>query len=117
VGQWPKPLPRTTVAYRDFGGKPTPLAPNTIEHWWQHDRPQLEQGQRLLMGAVLSIDHLILQCRTLAGRFSRNLLDLLSFSTGSPLGVTAKAVQRRRLKAIEQKVRALASAEDEHASA
>jgi hypothetical protein len=37
------------------------------------------------MGATLSLDHLIQQCRTRAGRFSRNLLDLLSYSIGSPL--------------------------------
>jgi hypothetical protein len=109
------PGPRLRVVTSE--GEQTPPAPNTIEHWWQHERPQLEEGQRLLMGAVLSIDHLILQCRTRAGRFSGNLLDLFSYSTGSPLGVTANAAHRRRLKAIEQTQRALAQAEEKHASA
>jgi hypothetical protein len=108
--------PRLRVVSSEGGTVPPP-GPNTIEHWWQHDRPQLAQGQRLLMGATLSLDHLIQQCRTRAGRFSRNLLDLLSYSIGSPLGVTANTVQRRRLKAIDQKVRALTQAEEKHASA
>jgi hypothetical protein len=98
-------------------GETAPLpAPNTIEHWWQH-RPQLEDGQRLLMGAVLSTDHLILQCRTRAGRFSRNLLDLLAYSLGSPLGVTANAVQLRRWQAIKQKSTLTSPAEEKHVSA
>jgi hypothetical protein len=110
------PGPRLRVVASE--GEPAqPLAPNTIEHWWQHDRPQLEEGQRLLLGAVLSTDHLMLQCRTRAGRFSRNLLDLLSYSIGSPLGVTANALQCRRLQAIKQKSAVAAPAEDEHASA
>ncbi len=100
------------------GGETAPApAANTIEHWSQHERPQLEQGQRLLMGAVLSTDHLILQCRIRAGRFSRNLLDLLSYTTGSPLGVTANALQFRRQKAINKISTLIASAEDKHASA
>jgi hypothetical protein len=95
----------------------SPPTPNTIEHWWQQHRPQLEEGQRLLMGTVFSIDHLILQCRTRAGRYSRNLLDLLSFSLASPVGVTANALQFRRLKAIKQISAVTAPAEGKHVSA
>jgi hypothetical protein len=69
------------------------------------------------MGTVFSIDHLILQCRTRAGRYSRNLLDLLSFSLASPVGVTANALQFRRLKAIKQISAVTAPAEGKHVSA
>jgi hypothetical protein len=68
------------------------------------------------MGAVFSIDHLVLQCRTRAGRYGRNLLDLLAYSLGSPLGVTANAVQFRRRLAIKQKPAVTAPAEDKHVS-
>lgn len=91
-----------------------PLTPGTIEHWWQRQRPPLEAGQRLLMGAVFSTEHLVIQCRTRAGRFSRNLLDLLSYTLGSPLGVTAGAFQSRRGQAID---RATAPTESNHVSA
>jgi hypothetical protein len=78
--------------------------PGTIAHWWQQ-RPTLDEGQRLLLGAVLTTDQLILQCRTRAGRFSRNLLDLLACTLGTPLGVTADALQHRRCAAIGEKSR------------
>jgi hypothetical protein len=108
--------PRLRVVSPERETVPLPT-PNTIEHWWQQQRPLLEDGQRLLMGAVLSTDHLILQCRTRAGRFSRNLLDLLAYSLGSPLGVTANAVQLRRWQAIKQKSTPTAPAEEKHVSA
>lgn len=88
-------------------GKPAP-GPDafSIEHWWRN-RPELGEGQRMLMGQVLTSRHLFHQCRYWAGRFSRNLLDLLSFTIGSPLGVTADALQTTRCQAIEQKVQVL----------
>jgi hypothetical protein len=79
-------------------------APDTIAHWWQQHTP-LEDGQRLIMGDILSTEHLIRQCRAWAGRFSRNLLDLLSYTIGSPLGVTAEALQHRRCEIIDDKTR------------
>lgn len=109
------PVPRLRVVSSE-GVPAPPQAPNSIEHWWQH-RPQLEEGQRLLMGEVFSTEHLIRQCRSWGGRFSGNLLDLLSYATGSPLGVTAKALQFRRLKVIKQKSATTAPAEEEHVSA
>jgi len=115
-GQRLFPGPRLRVVSPEGETAPLP-APNTIEHWWQQQRPQLEDGQRLLLGAVLSTDHLILQCRTRAGRYSRNLLDLLAYSLGSPLGVTANAVQLRRWQAIKQKSALTAPAEGKHVSA
>jgi hypothetical protein len=110
----PGPLLRLVAAEGETAASPEP---DTIEHWWEHGRPRLEDGQRLLLGAVLTTDHLMQQCRTRAGRYGRNLLDLLSYSLGSPLGVTANAVQFRRLKAIRQKSAVAAPAEDEHVSA
>jgi hypothetical protein len=107
--------PRLRVVSSE-GEAVSPPAPNSIENWWQH-RPQLEEGQRLLMGEVFSTDHLIRQCRTWGGRYSGNLLDLLSFATGSPLGVTARALQFRRLQAIGKKSASAAPAEEEHVSA
>ncbi len=115
-GQRLFPGPRLRVVSPE-GETAPPLTPNTIKHWWQQQRPQLEDGQRLLMGAVLSTDHLILQCRTRAGRFSRNLLDLLAYSLCSPLGVTANAVQLRRWQAIKQKSTLTSPAEEKHVSA
>ncbi len=94
-----------------------PPAANTIEHWWQRHQTQLQDGQRLLLGAVLSKEYLIQQSRTWAGRYSRNLLDLLAYTIGSPLGVTANAVQFRRVQAIEKNSTIAAPAEEEHASA
>lgn len=100
-------------------GKKTapPPAAKTIEHWWQQHQPQLQNGQRFLMGGILSKEYLIEQCRIWAGRYSRNLLDLLAYTIGSPLGVTANAVQFRRLKAIEKNSASAAPAEDNHVSA
>lgn len=95
----------------------SPPATNTIEHWWQQHQPQLEDGQRILLGSVLSKEYLLRQCRTWAGRYSRNLLDLLSYTIGSPLGVTANALQFKRLQAIEKNSTIAAPAEEEHASA
>jgi hypothetical protein len=89
---------------------------DTIENWWQQ-RPKLEPGQRFLFGEVLTTDHLIRQCRNRAGHFSRNLLDLLSFTIASPLGITANALQVRRHKAIEERTRATAQVEEAHVSA
>jgi hypothetical protein len=102
--------PRLRVVSSEGEAVPPP-APNSIEHWWQH-RPQLEEGQRLLMGEVFSTDHLIRQCRTWGGRSSGNLLDLLSFATGSPLGVTAKALQFRRLQVIGKQSASTVPAEE-----
>jgi hypothetical protein len=107
------PGPRLRVVPPE-GETATP-ASNTIDFWCQQ-QPQLADGQRLLMGAVFSIDHLVLQCRTRAGRYGRNLLDLLAYSLGSPLGVTANAVQFRRRLAIKQKPAVTAPAEDKHVS-
>jgi hypothetical protein len=84
-------------------------APGTIAHWWQHHTP-LADGQRLITGDILSTEHLIRQSRACAGRFSRNLLDLLSFTIGSPLGVTAEALQHRRCEIIDDKTRHAVSA-------
>jgi hypothetical protein len=83
-------------------GKPG-LEPDasSIDHWWQN-RPELGEGQRMLMGQTLTPGHLADQCRAWAGRFSRNLLDLLSFTIGSPLGVTAGALQMTRRRAIDR---------------
>jgi hypothetical protein len=108
------PGPRLRVVPTE--GEPAPPASNTIDFWCQQ-QPQLADGQRLLMGVVLSIDHLVLQCRTRAGRYGSNLLDLLAYSLGSPLGVTANAVQFRRRQAIKQKSAITAPAEDKHVSA
>jgi len=94
-----------------------PPETNTIEHWWQQHQTQLQDGQRLLLGSVLSKDYLIRQSRTWAGRYSRNLLDLLAYTIGSPLGVTANAVQFKRLQAIEKNSGITAPVEEEHASA
>ncbi|ABA90061.1 hypothetical protein Pcar_2826 [Syntrophotalea carbinolica DSM 2380] len=98
------------------GESEAPPALNTIEHWWQH-RLQLEEGQRLLMGEVFSTDHLLQQCRAWGGRYSDHLLDLLSFITGSPLGVTGKALQFRRLQAIRQTSTEAPPMENQYASA
>lgn len=105
--------PRLRLVPEEAQGDPGP-SPGTIEHWWRH-RPALEEGRRLLMGEILSTGHLIRQCRDRAGRFSRNLLDLLSFTIGSPLGVTANSLQVRRCKAIEKETPA--SMEEIHVSA
>lgn len=108
------PGPRLRVVTTE--GETSPPASNTIDFWFQQ-QPQLADGQRLLMGTVLSSDHLILQCRTRSGRYGRNLLDLLAYSLGSPLGVTANAAQFRRLKAIKQRLAVTVPGEDKHASA
>lgn len=105
--------PRLRLVKSGDQGDPEPGA---IENWWRH-RPPLEADQRLLMGKVLTTDHLIRQCRDRAGRFSRDLLDLLSFSIASPLGVTSGALQVRRQKAIEEKAREAARTEEAHVSA
>jgi hypothetical protein len=81
-------------------------APDTIAHWWRQHAP-LEDGQRLIMGEILTNGHLVRRCRAWAGRFSRNLLDLLSYTIGSPLGVSADALQQRRLSVIEEKTRGM----------
>lgn len=108
------PGPRLRVVTTE--GETGPPSSNTIDFWCQQ-QPQLADGQRLLLGTVLSIDHLVLQCLTRAGRYSRNLLDLLAYSLGSPLGITANAVQFRRLKAIKQRSAVTAPGEDKHVSA
>lgn len=110
------PGPRLRVVPAGEETAPPP-ATNTIEHWWQEHQHQLQDGQRFLMGGILSKAYLIEQCRTRAGRYSHNLLDLLAYTIGSPLGVTANAVQLRRLQAIKQKATAIAPTEDNHASA
>jgi hypothetical protein len=106
--------PRLRLVPNETQGDPG-SAPGTIEHWWRQ-RTRLEEGQRLLLGKVMSTDCLISQCRLRAGRFSRNLLDLLAFTIGSPLGVTADSLQARRRKAIEEKTRAASPVEGTHVS-
>jgi hypothetical protein len=90
--------------------------PGTIGNWCLK-HTGLEAGQRLLMGEVFTTDRLIRLCRDRAGRFSRDLLDLLSFTIASPLGVTASTLQVHRQKTIEEKVRGTARTEDVHVPA
>jgi hypothetical protein len=107
------PGPRLRLVTSEDQGAP---GSGTIEDWCLK-RPGLEAGQRLLMGQALTTDRLIRLCRAMAGRFSRDLLDLLSFTIASPLGITANALQQHRQKAIEEKARGAVRTEDVHVSA
>jgi hypothetical protein len=83
---------------------PPPLPLNSVEWWWQEHHSLLQEGGRLLFGHTLDLKHLFRQSGLQAGRFSNNLLDLLSYSLGSPIGVTAQATQLQRRRVLQQKL-------------
>ncbi|MFN2354929.1 MAG: hypothetical protein ABR512_10450 [Desulfopila sp.] len=87
------------------GEKSTPPhSLNSVEWWWQEHHSLLQEGGRFLFGQTLGLKHLFRQSGLQAGRVSNNLLDLLSYSLGSPIGVTARASQLQRRRILQQKL-------------
>ncbi|MGB3225929.1 MAG: hypothetical protein WBB23_24285 [Desulforhopalus sp.] len=93
------------------------LTLNSVEWWWQEHHSLLQEGGRFLFGQTLSLKHMFRQSGLQAGRFSNNLLDLLSYSFGSPIGVTARATQLQRRRVLQLKSPQDIEKEETHASA
>ncbi len=100
------------------GQKSTPpLSQDSVEWWWQEHHGLLEEGKRFLWGDILDLKHLFRQSGLQAGRFGNNLLDLLSYSLGSPIGFTSHATQLQRRRVLQQKSPKEKNVEEAHASA
>lgn len=108
--------PRLRVVQPDQKSPPPP-SPDSVEGWWQDHQSLLRKGGRFLFGETLDLRQLFRQSGLQAGRFSNNLLDLLSYSLGSPIGVTAHASQLQRRRVLQIKSPQNIEQEEDHASA
>ncbi len=108
--------PRLRLVQPDRKSTPQ-LSPHSVELWWQEHHKQLREGKRFLFGETFCLKNLFRQSSRQAGRFGNNLLDLLSYRLGCPIGVTANATQFQRLRILQQKLPKDINLEETHASA
>jgi hypothetical protein len=69
--------------------------------WWSQQRSVLPPEGRMLYGAPLSLPRLYALAQSRAGEAGRDLLDLLAFKLGRPLGISPHAEQARRRSLIQ----------------
>lgn len=92
--------PRLQMIGQDGGQGVMPDA-ESARAWWSQQRSALPPEGRMLYGEPLSLSRLYALAQGKAGEAGRDLLDLLAFKLGRPLGISPHAEQARRRSLLQ----------------